>query len=92
MPGGKYPVQLYQADNVEKELIKDSSLSIVAGLSKTEVGNWYYQLSHWSMINANCLRQHIKMFQPFFVGVLHTFTNPDFNGSIVIVYEGRKSN
>ena len=46
MPGGKYPVQLYQADNVEKELIKDSSLSIVAGLSKTEVGNWYYQLSH----------------------------------------------
>ena len=41
MPGGKYPVQLYQADNDEQELIWDCqtvwSLSFAAGLSMSEV-------------------------------------------------------
>ena len=41
MPGGKYPVQLYQADNDEQELTWDCqtvwSLSFDDGLSKSEV-------------------------------------------------------
>ena len=82
MPGGKYPVQLYQVDNDEQELILWDcqtvwSLSYAAGLSISKVGITNLVISEFTELYST--HQYISTLS-LSKCTAHTHWNSDFDG------------